>query len=53
MVAPGLRNETHDWSLEGHRMRTDDVRYVAARVEAFKAGIPPYPAGVFKASAFV
>lgn len=53
VVAPGVRNETHDWVVEGQRMRADDVRYVAARVEAFKAGIPPYPAGVFKASVCV
>jgi hypothetical protein len=32
-------------------VRADDVQYVAARVEAFKAEIPPYPAGVFKVTA--
>jgi hypothetical protein len=48
VLAPGMRNETHDWSIEGHRLRSDDVQYVASRVAAFKDGIPRYPAGVFK-----
>lgn len=48
VVAPGWRNETHDWALEGYRMRSDDMQYVADRVEAFKAAIPAYPGGVFQ-----
>lgn len=51
VAAPGLRNETHDWSLEGRRMRGDDIQYVASKVAAFKAGIPRYPADVFQVSA--
>lgn len=50
VVAPGVRDETHDFAMEGYRMRRDDLQYVAERVQSFKDGIPAYPAGTFSVS---